>query len=144
MAHLPEIPTDGPHIEPVAHETNQTPLTVWLSMLAGGGMVLVIIGFIVGVIDQNAGSTAGILIVTGAAAFIAGSAAWLGVVRPFENFDDINQPMYFGHDHDEHDVHDEEPGEVHVDEPIAAHQAYKVDDDLAPGEVARTPHTDAH
>lgn len=100
------------------HETGQNSLTLSMSLIAGGGVTLMIIALAIGVIDPQAGAI-GILFIGGLLAFIAGTAGWFGIVQPHKNFDDINRPLYHGEHHDDHAhaEHQEQRGEVHVIEP---------------------------
>lgn len=96
-------------IEQVTHDIGLTPLTLGLAMLAGGGVVLMIVALAVGVVgDESSTSLIGVLFVAGFLAFLAGSIAWYGVVRPDTHFDDINKPLDDGHGHghdaDEHAI----------------------------------------
>lgn len=98
-------------LERVQREPTETPMTLSLSMLAGLGVTLMIVMLAIGAVQgDEASPIVGLLFAAGLVATIGGMGAWLAIVRPFENFDDINQPMYHGHDHAEHDH--EEPGEV--------------------------------
>jgi hypothetical protein len=136
-------------LEDVHHDIGLNPLTLTLAMVAGTGVVLMIVALGVGVIGgEDAGSAPGILFGAGFLAMIVGSVAWYGVVQPHKHFDDINVPLDdghgHGHGHDEHateviviDSHGnrtveyahghsltsgaehEEPGEVNVQEPVA-------------------------
>lgn len=101
-------------------DTGQNTLTVSLAMIAGLGMTLMMVAAGIGVIggEQADGSTFGLMFVGGLALFVLGLGGWLGVVRPWETFDDINQPHYTGHHHHDEDYTDQEPGEVNVEEPI--------------------------
>ena len=99
-----------------AHNTGQNSLTLGLAMLAGLGMTMMIVAAgigVVGGIDSDS-ALVGWLFIAGVAMFIVGGFGWSGVVRPWETFDDINQPLYHGHDHDDH----EEPGEVNAEQPV--------------------------
>lgn len=102
-----------------AHDTGHTPLTLGLAMVAGLGVVLMMSAGAIGVIEGDAADagTVGLLFLAGLAAFIAGTAGWAGVVRPWENFDDINEPQYHGHEHPEPHPQ-EQPGEVNVETPV--------------------------
>jgi hypothetical protein len=94
--------TSGMH--PPDHGRNA--LTEGLALLAGLGVMLMVAAAIVGVTDSNAESV-GLLFAVGVALFIAGLASWLGVVRPWENFDDISTPADSGHHHAEHEHEDD-------------------------------------
>lgn len=91
------------------HGQNAT--TLGLSFIAGGGVILMVIAAIGGVMqgaDANQ-DVINILFGGGVAMLIAGAAGWAGVTRPWENFDDISQPLDDGH-HGHHDdeAHDDE------------------------------------
>lgn len=89
--------------------TGQNSLTISLSGIAGLGVILMVVAALIGVVEgTSADSTLiGTIFGAGVLLLIAGAVAWGGVVRPWENFDDINEPHYHGHHHDEHD-HDDE------------------------------------
>ncbi|MBE0688575.1 MAG: hypothetical protein IH587_00455 [Anaerolineae bacterium] len=75
------------------------PLIFGLSMLAGAGLITMILSLAYGVIvgaDANT-SAIGSFFILGLVLFITGVLGWVAVVRPFENFDDINIPMDTGH-----------------------------------------------
>lgn len=97
-------------------DTGQTGLTYALSGLAGGGLILMVAAFILGVIGTSAqGETTdtglvGLLFGLGVVAFISGALAWFFVVRPDTHFDDISIALDDGHGHDTHA--DEEHGIV--------------------------------
>lgn len=92
----------------MVHDTGQTTLTLGLALLSGVGFIAMVIAMGVGVAtaEPNSAEIAGegivaVLFVAGLAAFLTGIFAWIAVVRPQSNFDDINVPMYHGHaDHD--------------------------------------------
>ena len=86
-----------------AHNTGNNSLTLSLSLLGGLGMTLMILGASIGVIGgENADSTlVGIFVLSGFLMFVSGIGAWLAVVRPWEHFDNINEPHYHGHHHEE-------------------------------------------
>lgn len=105
----------------MSHETGQNPLTLGLSFIAGGGVTLMIVALAIGVADPAQESLVWLLFLVGLAMMIGGIVAWLGVVRPHENFDDIDQPLYDGHDHDDdHDDHDEHALAVREDSSVTA------------------------
>lgn len=81
-----------------------TPLTMGLSMIAGLGLILMLIALSIGVIEgAEADSTAvGLLFAGGVGLMIVGIGAWFAVVQPQKHFDDINVPLYSGHHHEEH------------------------------------------
>lgn len=94
----------------MAYDTHQNALTLGLAMLAGTGLILMISAGGLGVIEGAEADMdiIGLLFTGGLALFISGIVAWAGVVRPWENFDDINVPHYTGHHHDEdHHAEDE-------------------------------------
>lgn len=125
----------------MADQTHQTPeetkeidpaLSTTLAMIGGGGIILIMIAFGIGVINTNAdGNAIAMLIFAGLALLVFGVGAWIVAVQPHKNFDDINVPQYHGHHHDDHadeiiadaqavlppDVEPEQAGEVHVAAP---------------------------
>jgi hypothetical protein len=96
------------------HDTGQTGLTYTLSMLAGGGLVLMILAAILGVIGtttQGEGADTGVVALLfglGTVAFIVGIIAWFFVVRPDTHFDDIDVALPDDHAHG---------GDDHADDP---------------------------
>lgn len=90
MAHHEEAPVG------MEHDFGMTPVTWWLAALAGTGMTLMIVAAGIGVVT---GEGVGLLFVLGTLMLIGGGAAWVGVDRPFERFDDIDQPLDGGHGH---------------------------------------------
>lgn len=89
------------------HTSN--PLNFGMSMVAGLGVVVMIIALGVGVVGGENTDTrfVGVVFAAGLLMLISGVVAWLAVTRPFERFDDIDVPKYTGHahGHDEHDDH---------------------------------------
>ncbi len=89
--------------------TNQPSRTVLagLAFIAGAGLTLMIIAGGIGVVGGEAADSASLslLFILGVAMLISGSVAWFAIVRPDTHFDNINVPMYHGHDH--HDDHAE-------------------------------------
>lgn len=83
--------------------TQPSRLTLYaLAMVGGLGMTLMILGAIVGVIygaslDAEATHSLGLLIVVGLFLLLLAIGFWLGWVRPFERFDDINIPAEAEH-----------------------------------------------
>lgn len=102
-----------------AHDLGNNSLTLGLAMLAGLGVIFMIVGAGYGVVEGESANNevVGFLIIGGTAMLLTGAFAWGGIKRPWENFDDINVPMYHGHAHD-HDA--EEPGEVDAQQPVLA------------------------
>jgi len=74
-------------------------LTLYGLAMAGGlGITMMILAATIGVIggaELDAGSTnlIGLTIVGGLLILITAIGFWVGLVRPFENFDDINVPI---------------------------------------------------
>lgn len=73
-------------------------------MVGGIGITLMIGGAIVGVIggsalDEQTTNLIGLAVVAGLLLLITAIGFWLGLVRPFENFDDINVPAEPEHHH---------------------------------------------
>jgi len=84
--------------EQVGGSTQPSRLTLYgLAMVGGIGMTLMILGASIGVIygaalDAEATHSLGLSIVIGLLLLILAIGFWLGWVRPFERFDDINVP----------------------------------------------------
>lgn len=99
----PEV-QEAPKANP---RTGQNSLTLGLSLIAGAGATLMIIALGIGVLVTDVNEDAiGLMLLFGLGALIAGSVGWAGVTQPWTNFDDINEPLYFGHHHDDH--HDDD------------------------------------
>jgi hypothetical protein len=77
------------------------PLLFGLSLLCGGGLVLMILVLGYGVVLGSAADNAplGLLFWLGLALFLCGAIGWALVVRPFDHYDDINVPLDDGHGH---------------------------------------------
>jgi hypothetical protein len=86
--------------------TNHSPIVWLVSLVAGLGVMLMMIALGVGVI-QSEGSDSnavGMLFAAGLVLFVLGAAAWYSVVQPQKHFDDINIPAedeHHGHGHTE-------------------------------------------
>lgn len=80
---------------------------VGLAFLAGTGLTLMVVVAGIAVVDPTMdSSTLGLVFAVGVAMLASGILAWFAAVRPDTHFDDINVPMYHGHDHhDGHDTH---------------------------------------
>ena len=68
-----------------------------LAMVGGLGITLMIVATMVGVIfgldlDADSTHTLGLMLVSGLILLAIATGFWLGWVRPFERFDDINVP----------------------------------------------------
>lgn len=87
-------------------ENQLTPLQLGLSFCAGAGLTLMMVAVGIGVVQGEGadGGLLGILFVIGVGLLAAGIIAWFAVTQPHTHFDDINDPLYHGHDH-EHDEH---------------------------------------
>ncbi len=112
----------NPSVETPTPTTPNPSLVIGLAMTGGLGILLVMIGFLVGVFDPNVNSgVVGLLVLAGILTLIGAIAAWTAVVRPFEHFDDINVAQYHGHEHHDdhahgdHDHDNETEGEVNAD-----------------------------
>lgn len=95
--------------------TGNNAMTVGLAAVAGVGFSLMTVALAIGVINGNSAdeNTIRLVFTGGAALFVVGLIAWGAVVRPWENFDDINVPQYHGHHH-EHTAHNDGVGD-HTD-----------------------------
>jgi len=80
-----------------------------MSMIAGLGLVLILIALGIGVIEGTAAdsNTVAVTFVSGIGLFLIGAVGWFGLTQPQRHFDDINQPLDDGsHGHTEsHDEH---------------------------------------
>jgi hypothetical protein len=112
----------NPSVETTPASTPNNNLIVGLAMAGGLGILLVIIGFLMGVFDPNLSSgIVGITVLAGILFLVGAIAAWTAVVRPFDHFDDINVALYHGHEHHDDHAHEEHTeGEVNADVPIPA------------------------
>jgi len=96
-------------------QTNNNPtspaLIFGLAMVAGGGLTAMIVALGIGVIrGAEADSTViGSVFIAGLLLLALGIGAWVGLVRPFDHFDDINVGTYTGHEgHGHEPTHTEE------------------------------------
>jgi len=89
------------HTDPISK-----PVPFGLSLTARAGLILMILALGFGVVQgAAANSTAiGVTFAAGLGLLLIGVIGWLATVRPFENFDDINQPQYTGHHDASHDA----------------------------------------
>jgi hypothetical protein len=98
---------------------NHSPAVLGLAMIAGLGVILIVLALAIGVVQGNAAdsTTIGLLFVSGIALFLLGAGGWYGVTQPQKHFDDINVPMdEFPHGHNEHAI---VPAEQH--QPVQHH-----------------------
>ncbi|MBI1278015.1 MAG: hypothetical protein GC179_07800 [Anaerolineaceae bacterium] len=88
---------------------NHSPAVLGMSMIAGLGVILIVIALAVGVVQGAAAdsNSIGIAFISGIALFVLGAVGWFGLTQPQKHFDDINQPLDDGsHGHAEtHDEH---------------------------------------
>lgn len=83
-------------------------LLIGLSVLGGFGIVAITVALGIGVIlpDVN-GQVIGLVVTAGFGMLIMSVVGWAIATQPFKNFDDINEPHYHGHHHeDDHDTAD--------------------------------------
>ena len=84
--------------EPQSEMAQPSKLTQYgLAMVGGAGMTLLILGASIGVIfgadlEPQSTHSVGLALVVGLFLLILAVGFWLGWVRPFERFDDINVP----------------------------------------------------
>lgn len=69
-----------------------------LAMIGGLGITIIMVALGIGVINganasPQTSQTIGLLLVAGGGLLVVAIGAWLAAVRPFEHFDDINQPL---------------------------------------------------
>ncbi|MDX2160443.1 MAG: hypothetical protein SF162_03865 [bacterium] len=102
------------------------PFSFGLAMAGGIGIVLMILALGVGVVQPDANSyVIGMVFVIGLAMMVTGIGAWIFTARPFDHFDDINQPLEDDHGHGSHSASGHTI-EVHRDE--AGHPITVIDD----------------
>lgn len=108
-------------------KTTNNPLLFGLAMVAGLGLVLMIIALGAGVnVDTQGGNTMLFVLLAGLAMLVIGVGAWVAVVQPFRHFDDINQPLDDGHGHSHSTAlatHDEGAGHA-LDKSGSAHTSH--------------------
>lgn len=99
----------------MGHDIGLNKITLSLSMLAGGGVLLMIMALLLGVLNTVDGAIVTMMLVGGLILLVIAVGVWMGVERPHERYDDINVPLPdehgHGHDHaheDEH-AHDDAP-----------------------------------
>ncbi len=78
-----------------------------LALIGGLGITLLIVAAGIGVTTTDDSSTGLISMaaVAGGLLLIAAIIGWFGMVQPHKHFDDINQPLYTGHHHEEDSDH---------------------------------------
>ncbi len=90
---------------------NHSPAVLGMSMIAGLGVILILLALGIGVVQGSVAdsSTIGIAFISGIALFVLGAIGWFGLTQPQKHFDDINQPLDDGsHGHTTHtETHDD-------------------------------------
>jgi hypothetical protein len=121
------VVSTNPSVENPTPTTPNPNLIVGLAMTGGLGILLIMVGFLLGVFDPNlSSSVVGLLVLAGLLFLVVAIATWAAVVRPFDHFDDINVAQYHGHEHEHHDDHahedrdNETEGEVNADAAVPA------------------------
>lgn len=92
-----------------SNKQTSNPMTFGLAMVAGIGIVLMILAGGIGVTQASDADPAlvTILFAAGLLALVGGAVAWFAVVQPHRHFDDIDIPLdTHGHGHDEHAADD--------------------------------------
>jgi hypothetical protein len=91
---------------------NHSPIVLVVAMVAGLGVILMIIALAAGVVQGSAAdsSAVGLLLAGGFILFLLGAVAWFTLTQPQNHFDDISKPIdtdaHHGH-HDQHPAPDE-------------------------------------
>lgn len=82
------------------------PLTLILALIAGLGLILMVVALALGVVQSAPDSLLiGGLFAIGLMLLVFGIGAWLVAVQPFRHFDDINVPKDIANHHGEpHDI----------------------------------------
>jgi len=88
--------TEHEHTDETREQPSQLTL-INLSMVGGLGITMMIIAATIGVIggatlDEQSTNLIGLAVVAGLLLLIVAIGFWAGLVRPFEEFDDINVP----------------------------------------------------
>lgn len=97
---------------------SQSPLAIGLAFITGLGLIIMIVALGLGVVNGNDTNTnsLGVLFAAGLVMLIGGIGCWLGAVRPFQHFDDINKPA-----EDDHHATSEPHADEHA---IVEHKAH--------------------
>jgi hypothetical protein len=84
-----------------------SPLILGVALLAGLGVILMIVALGVGVIQGAEANTGAfeLLLAGGLVLFVLGAGAWFAITQPQKHFDDISQPMDTDPHHEHHDEH---------------------------------------
>jgi len=93
-----------------SNKQTSNPIAFGLALMAGIGLVLMILAGGIGVTQSSDAdpTLVSILFAAGLLVFASGVIAWLAVVQPYRHFDDIDVPMdEHGHGHDDHAPADE-------------------------------------
>lgn len=74
---------------------NHSPAVLGMSMIAGLGLILIIIALGIGVIQGSAAdsNTVAVTFVSGIGLFLIGAVGWFGLTQPQRHFDDISKPL---------------------------------------------------
>lgn len=88
-----------------SHKRTSDLMAFGLALLAGLGMVLMMVAGGIGAVqgDKADSRLIGIVFALGLVSLVSGIIAWIAVVQPHRHFDDIDVPLEAeGHGHDEH------------------------------------------
>jgi hypothetical protein len=95
-----------------SHDNTPAPsksLLTGLSMIGGLGITMATLAAAIGVVLPDANSSVvGLVALSGAALLVLSVGGWFVATQPHKHFDDINQPLYHGHHHEEHHTEGEE------------------------------------
>ncbi len=90
---------------------NHSPIVLGVSLVAGLGVIMMILALGFGVVQGEAADSTviGLLLVGGAIVFILGAGSWFAITQPQKHFDNISIPMEAEphHDHTELAEHSE-------------------------------------
>lgn len=97
--------------------TNHSPIVLGVSLVAGLGVVLMMVALGAGVLQAVGSSTdsVGQLFAAGLVLFILGVVSWFAVVQPQRHFDDISKPVEDDHHGHSTETALAEVGEHHVE-----------------------------
>jgi predicted flap endonuclease-1-like 5' DNA nuclease len=100
--------------EPLSWEENV------IAALGGTGIFLGMIGGMLVAFGTADSDTAAIFALGGIFLTVFAFVAWMVVLMPWKQFDDLRTPHYVGHHHDEHDIHADAVMEVETAEETVA------------------------
>lgn len=86
-----------------------TELQNWFAALIGGGIVLMMVAFLLSSAQGGSNGVLDIAMLIGIALLVFGAISWAFFTRPWQDFDDWSKPLYTGHAHDTHSAVADDP-----------------------------------